>query len=152
VVEGQQRLSDPVGRPVLLERLGLVGDEPGVVQDAQRVREVGGLALQIVGNAAAGGVALGDRREHRVVERGVVNVGFLGQDVTGLAEQRSARVEDCAAYPRVKVVGSGRDVVLGELPAVRRRPADDGVRQHRGAQVAYSPEFPRQPVVQRRDE
>ena len=58
------------------------------MQDAQRVREVGGLALQVVSNAAAGGVALGDRREYRVVERGVVNVGFLGKDVTGLAERR----------------------------------------------------------------
>ena len=88
VVEGQQRLGDPVCRPVLLERLGFVRDEPGIVQDAQRVREVGGLALQVVSNAAAGGVALGDRREYRVVERGVVNVGFLGKDVTGLAERR----------------------------------------------------------------
>jgi len=77
VIEGQQWLGDSVGRPVPFERLGLVRDEPGVVQDAQRVCEVGGLALQVVGNAAAGGVALGDRREYRLVERGVVDLACL---------------------------------------------------------------------------
>jgi hypothetical protein len=67
VVEGQQWLGDSIGRPVPFECLGLVRDEPGVVQDAQWVCEVGGPALQVVGNAAAGGVALGDRREYCVV-------------------------------------------------------------------------------------
>jgi hypothetical protein len=40
-------------------------DEPGVMQDAERMRQVGGLAFQVAGDAAAGGVALGDRREDR---------------------------------------------------------------------------------------
>ena len=122
VVEGQQRFGDPVRRPVLLEGFRLVGDEPGVMQHAERMCQVRGLALQVAGNAAAAGVAVGDRREHRVVERGVAHVGFLGEDVTRLTEQRPAGIEYRPAHPRVEIAGAGRDVVLGELPAVGRGP------------------------------
>jgi hypothetical protein len=41
VVEGQQRFCDPVCRPVFLEGFRLMGDESGVVQDAEWVCQVG---------------------------------------------------------------------------------------------------------------
>jgi hypothetical protein len=114
--------------------------------------KVSGLAFEVTGDAAARGVSLGNRREHRMVERGVMDVGFLGKDVAGLAEQRSAWVEDGAAHPPIKVAGIRWGVVLNELPAIRRGSAHDGVCQHRGVEISYSPELPGEPEIECRND
>src|ERR1700733_11540837 len=86
-----------------------------------------------------------------MVERGVVVVGFFGGIVASLAEKGPGWVKDRAAHPLIKVVGVSRGVVLNELPAVGRCAANDGVRQHCGAEIGYSPELPGKPEFECRD-
>ena len=113
MVEGDERFGDAVGRAVAAEGVGLVGDHADVLEDAERVCEVGGLAAEVVGDAAACGVSGGDGGQDGVVERGVVEFGFLCEQVAGLTEERTGGIEDGAGDPGVEVVGPGGGVALG---------------------------------------
>ncbi len=152
MVKGDEGFGDPVGGAVAAEGVGFVADQADVLEDAQWVGEVGGFPAEVVGDPAAGGVTGGDRGQHGVVEGGVVEVGFLGEQVAGFAEEGSGGVEDGAGDPGVEVVGAGWGVALGELATVGGGAADDGVGEYGGARVGDLPELGGEAVVEGGDD
>jgi len=148
VVEGDEGFGDAVGGAVAAEGVGFVADETHVFEDVEGVGEVGGFAAEVVGDAAACGVAVGDGGQDGVVERGVMEVGLFGEEVAGFAEEGAGGVEDGAGDPVVEVVGAGRGVALGEFAAVSGGAADDGVGEGGGMRVGDVPELGGKAVVQ----
>ena len=138
LVERDERLGDVIARPSGPEDVGLPGHEAGVFQHVERVRDVGRLAADVAGDAAPRLVPGGDRGQDRVIERRIADVRLLGEEVPCLAEQRAIGVEHRAHHPVAEVIRARRGVVTDELPAVRRRAADDRV-QARGEPGISSP-------------
>jgi hypothetical protein len=93
VVEADERFGDPVRGAVLAEHVRVAAEQPGVFEDVDGMGDVGGPARQITGHAAPGGVAVGDGREDGQIQGGVAEIGLLGQQVTGLTEERCLRIE-----------------------------------------------------------
>ncbi|MBS2965379.1 hypothetical protein KGA66_20175, partial [Actinocrinis puniceicyclus] len=87
-----------------------------------------------------------------VVEGGVAQVGFLGQQVAGFAEQGPGGVQDGAGNPGVEVVGTRGGVALGEFAAVGGSAPENGVREGCGVRVGDAPEFGGEAVVEGRDD
>ena len=53
MIEGNQRLADPVHAAARAEDVDIAREQPGILEDRQVVGDVGGLALQVAGNASA---------------------------------------------------------------------------------------------------
>jgi len=88
-------------------------------------------------------------RRARMVERGVVQVGFFGQDVPGLANSGRLGLSTVRQTQGSKSVASaGRHP--GRTPGVGRGPSHNRIGEHGGAAVRYPPELPGQTVVERR--
>ncbi|GAB3994055.1 hypothetical protein GCM10029992_07400 [Glycomyces albus] len=84
LIERDERLVHAVYGPVLAERVRLSAKQPRILQDMQRVSDIAGLAADIGGDAAAGGVARGHGGEHGVVQPRIADVGLLAQQVASL--------------------------------------------------------------------
>jgi hypothetical protein len=152
VVEGDERLGDLVGGPVVAERVLLAADQPAVHQDVERVRQVAGLPAGVGGDAAPGGVAVGDGGQDRVVEPHVAELGLGCEQVARLAEQRAGGVQHRSLDPAVVVAGAGGGVVAGELAPVGGSTAGDRVHLDGERRVGDIPELRRQLVVERGDD
>jgi hypothetical protein len=149
VVEGDQRFADAVDTPVSAEGVSLLADESAVLKDREGVGDVAGGPLQATGDPARRGVAGGEGREHGVVQGPVPEVGFVGEEVAGLAVERGAGRERGTADPGVEVVQAGRDVVTYELPSVGGSSAHDAVHEEREPGVFFdAPERRSLPEVQ----
>jgi hypothetical protein len=85
LVEADQRLHDPVPGAPAVKAVRVPDHQAAVLKDPQRVRDLRGLAPDIAGDAAPPPVAAGDGGQHGVVERGLPDVGFLSEQVPGLA-------------------------------------------------------------------
>jgi hypothetical protein len=85
-----------------------------------------------------------------MVERDVVQLRLIGEQVTGLAEQRAGGRQHGAQHPGVEVVRIGRGVVADELAAVRGSAAHDGVDLECGERVGHAPELGGQLVIEGR--
>jgi hypothetical protein len=105
VVDSDERFGDPVGGAVAAECVGFVADQADVLEYVERMGEIRRLAAQVVGDAAAGRVAGGDGGQDGVVERGVVEFGFLREEVPGLAEQRRPGLRTARTTPSSKSSG-----------------------------------------------
>lgn len=139
VVEADQRFGDLIAAAAPAKQVGLPGQQAGVLQHRERMLEVGRVAPDVGGDAAAGAVALGDGRQHRVVERGLAERRILGKEVSGLAEQRADGVQHGPNNPVVEVVCVGRHVVLDILAAVSGSAAHDGMHLSRQRRIAQPP-------------
>lgn len=92
LVEDDERLGDPVPRSALAEGIHLPGYQLRVLQDAERVPDIGGFAADETGDSAACGVPGRDRAEDGMVDGRIADVGFLGQQVPRLPEQGELRL------------------------------------------------------------
>ncbi|GAJ82184.1 hypothetical protein NBRGN_050_00310 [Nocardia brasiliensis NBRC 14402] len=110
VIEADQRLSDPVLGAVLPECVLLVCDHADVLQHCQWVREVGRLSGKVARDTAAAGISVGDRGEHRMIERGITEGRLLGEEIPSFAKQGPSRIQHCAHHPVVEVCWARRAV------------------------------------------
>lgn len=100
---------------------------------------VTGFAPEEGRDAAPMRVAGGDGGQDGVVEARIPQIGFVGEQIAGLPEKRAGRGQHGPDHPGVEVVRTGRGVVTGELAAVRRGAAHDGVGHQRGGVVLDAP-------------
>ena len=114
--------------------------------------QVAGLPADIAGDAAAGGIAVRDGGQDRMVEPHVLQFGLGGEQVARLPEQRAGPVQHRPLDPAIEVAGIGWRVVPGELTPVGGRAADDRVHLDREHRVGDIPELRGQLVVECRDD
>ncbi len=62
-----------------MERIRLPDDEAAILEDIERVREVGVLPAHVAGDATARGVACCDGTQHGVVEGGIPDLSFFSE-------------------------------------------------------------------------
>ena len=152
LIERDQRLRDSVRDASASKSIWLSTDQPRVLEDRQRVRNIGRPATDVVGDATASGISLRDRRQDRVVERRVSDVRLFGEEITRFSKERHMRAEYGTPDPGVEVAQALRDVIANELTTVRRSAADHGM-QHRGkARIVGAPELRGFAVPQRLDD
>ena len=89
------------------EDVNVAGEQSCVFEDGQVMGDIGGLALQIAGDAAARAVPLGDGAEDRVVNGAVPDVGLFGEQVAGLTEERAEPAQHVLLDPAVQVRNGG---------------------------------------------
>jgi hypothetical protein len=143
VVEGDERLGDLVGCPVLAEGVRSPVNQAAVHEDVERMSQVARFPAYVTRDVSPGGVAVSDRGQHRVIEPHVVEFGFGRQQVAGFPEQRARRVQHRSLDPAVEVASSGRGIVPGEFAPVGRGTADDSVHLDGQRRIGDTPELGR---------
>src|SRR6202000_2738907 len=98
-----QRLTYAIGRASVPEQVRLLDQKPGVLEHPERMGYLVGLPADVTRDAAARRVALGDGGEHGMIKRRVADLGLLHEQVPGLTEQRSLRVQHGPDHPGVEV-------------------------------------------------
>src|SRR5215470_10110865 len=112
--------------------------------------QVSRLAAKVVGDPTTCHVARGDGGQHRMVERDVVEVGLLSEQIATLAKERAGGVEHRTNDPRVEIVGAARSVTLSEFAAVGRGATNNSMSEHGGPQVDDPPKPGGKAEIQRR--
>ena len=113
--------------------------------------QISRLAPDVTRDTAPRGVALRNRSEHRVVQRGITYAWIFGEKVARFAEEGTGRVEHCPGYPAVEVRHRRRGVVADVLAPVSWCPTYNRMYEYGKMGIVQIPELRGEAVVQRCD-